>query len=123
MAYEELSALTSQVIGAAIEVHKTLGPGFTEHIYARALQHELRKRKVPFVTEQGIRIKYKDEPLGLHRLDLVVGDKVVVELKAVYAVNRFHIAQVLSYLKASGKRLGLIVNFAKSRVEVRRVAL
>ncbi|MDP3703202.1 MAG: GxxExxY protein [Candidatus Omnitrophota bacterium] len=123
MAYEELSELTSQVIGAAIDVHKALGPGFTEHIYARALRYELSKRKVPFVTEQGIRIKYKGESLGLHRLDLVVGGEVVVELKAVYEVNRFHIAQVLSYLKASGKRLGLVVNFAKSRVEVKRVAL
>ena len=123
MAYEELNSLTEQVIGAAIEVHKALGPGFTERIYARALQHKLRGRKVPFVTEQGIRIKYKNESLGLHRLDLIVGDKVVVELKAVYEVNRFHIAQILSYLKASGKKLGLIVNFAKSRLEVKRVAL
>lgn len=123
MAYEELNSLTEQVIGAAIEVHKALEPGFTERIYARALQHELRGRKVPFVTEQGIQIKYKNESLGLHRLDLIIGDKVVVELKAVYAVNRFHIAQILSYLKASGKKLGLIVNFAKSRLEVKRVAL
>ena len=118
-----MNELTEKIIGAAIEVHKVLGPGFAERIYARALQHELRERKVPFMIEQGMRIKYKSQSLGLHRLDLVVGDAVVVELKAVYEVNRFHVAQRLSYLKASGKKLGLLLNFAKSRLEVKRVAL
>jgi len=123
MAYEELSALTEQVIGAAISVHKALGPGFTERIYAKAMQQELKERNVPFATERSIRIGYKGHLLGMHRLDLVVGDVLVVELKAVYEINRFHIAQILSYLKATGMRLGLIVNFARSRTEIKRVAL
>ena len=123
MAHEELNTLTEQVIGAAIAVHKELGPGFTERIYARALQLELQARQVPFTTEHAIRLMYKDQFLGWHRLDLSVGDKLVVELKAVYEVNRFHVAQTLSYLKASGKRLGLILNFSRSRLEIRRIAL
>ncbi len=123
MAHEELNVLTEQVIGAGIEVHKALGPGFTERIYAKALQYELKTRKVPFTTEQTIRVKYKEHALGQHRLDLMVADALVVELKAVYEVNNFHIAQMLSYLKASGKKLGLILNFSRSRLEVKRVAL
>ncbi len=123
MAHEELNTLTAQVIGAAIDVHKALGPGFTERIYAKALQMELRARKVPFTAERTVRVEYKDYLLGQHRLDLVVGDALVVELKAVYEVNNFHIAQMLSYLKASGMRLGLILNFSRSRLAVRRVAL
>ena len=123
MAYEDLNALTAQVIGSAIAVHRALGPGFTERIYTKALQHELRERKVHFTSERTIRIKYKDHPLGTHRLDLIVQDSLVVELKAVHAINNFHVSQILSYLKASGKKLGLILNFARSRIEIKRVAL
>ncbi len=123
MAYEELSDLTRDIIGSAIEVHKTIGPGFTEKIYSRALQLELQKREVPFHVEQSIRIKYKGQLLGIHRLDLVIKDTVVVELKAVYQINNFHIAQMLSYLKATDKRLGLILNFSRAKLEVKRVVL
>lgn len=83
----------------------------------------MKARKVPFVTEQSIRIKFRDQVLGQHRLDLVVAEALVVELKAVYEINNFHIAQMLSYLKASGKRLGLILNFSRSRLQIKRVAL
>ena len=123
MAHEELNPLTEQVIGAAIDVHKALGPGFTERGYAKALNLELQARKISFVTERSIRVKYKEQLLGTHRLDLVIDDAVVVELKAVYEVNNFHVAQMLSYLKASGKKLGVILNFSRSRLEIKRVAL
>ena len=123
MAHEALRELTQQIIGSAIEVHKTLGPGFTERMYAKALQLELQNRRVPFAVEQSIRVAYRNQLLGTHRLDLVVQEAVVVELKAVYEVNNFHIAQMLSYLKASGKRLGLILNFARGKLEIKRVAL
>jgi len=106
MAYEELKELTGQVIGSAINVHKAVGPGFTERMYAKALQLELQERNVPFVVEEAVRVKYKGRLLGIHRLDLVVNESVVVELKAVYQINNFHVAQMLSYLKASGRRLG-----------------
>ena len=123
MAYEELTELTRQIIWSAIEVHKAIGPGLAERIYAKALQVELGERKIPFTVERSIRVKYKGQLLGMHRLDLVVGEAVVVELKAVYQLNNFHIAQMLSYLKAAEKRLGLLLNFAKGRLEIKRVAL
>lgn len=122
MAYEDLSALTKQIIGSAIEVHRAVGPGFSERIYAKALQQELRDQRVPFEVERSIRIRYKERVLGTHRLDLVVNGAVVVELKAVYTINNFHIAQMLSYLKASERRLGLILNFARGTLEIKRVA-
>ncbi len=122
-AHGELTELTREVIGGAIDVHKALGPGFTERMYAKALQHELEERNISFVTEQPIRVTYKSRLLGIHRLDLVVKEAVVVELKAVYEINNFHIAQTLSYLKASGKRLGLILNFARGTLEIKRVVL
>jgi len=123
MAHEELTILTQQIIGGAIEVHKAIGPGFTEKMYAKALQLELEERDVPFTTEQSIRVQYRGQLLGTHRLDLVVKEAVVVELKAVYEINNFHIAQLLSYLKASGRHLGLILNFARATLEIKRVAL
>ena len=123
MAHEELNPLTEQVLGAAVTVHRALGPGFTERIYAKALQLELLSRAVPFVTEHTVRVIYNHQDLGTHRLDLMVNGVLVVELKAVYQINRFHVSQMLSYLKASNKRLGLILNFARSRLEIKRVAL
>ena len=115
--------LTKEIIGSAIAVHKALGPGFTERIYSKALQLELQKHKLLFELEQTVRVRYDGHLLGTHRLDLVVNDTVVVELKAVYEINNFHIAQMLSYLKASGKRLGLILNFARGTLEIKRVSL
>ena len=123
MAHEELKELTQNVIGGAIEVHKAIGPGFSERIYAKALQQELVERDVPFTVEQSIRVKYKGRLLGTHRLDLVVKEAVVVELKTVHKIDRTHIAQVLSYLKASGKRVGLIFNFSRGVLEIKRVVL
>lgn len=123
MAHEELTEVTEQIIRSAINVHKAIGPGFTERVYAKALQLELEEQRVPFAVEQPIRVKYKGQLLGMHRLDLIVREAVVVELKAVYAINNFHIAQMLSYLKASGKRLGLILNFARGKLDIKRVAL
>ncbi len=115
------TALTRELIGSAITVHKALGPGFTERIYARALQLELRKHGIPFEVEQSIRVKYDGELLGTHRLDLVVKEAIVLEFKAVYEINNFHIAQMLSYLKASEKPLGLIFNFSRGTLEIKRV--
>ncbi|MDP3723428.1 MAG: GxxExxY protein [Candidatus Omnitrophota bacterium] len=121
LVYEQLTEVTREIIGGAINVHKALGPGFTERIYAKALQLELKRRGLPFSIEQSIRVEYRNQLLGLHRLDLVVNDEIVVELKAVYEINNFHVAQVLSYLKASGKSVGLLLNFARGKLEIKRV--
>lgn len=122
ISYEELSELTGLIIGAAIEVHKALGPGFSEEIYAKALRHELQDRGIPFAVEAPFQVRYRGQTIGSRRIDLLVGDEVIVELKVVDE-NSAHVAQTLSYLKVSGKKLGLILNFGKSRLGIKRVVL
>src|SRR6267378_8604764 len=100
--------LTGRIIGAALEVHKLLGPGFVESIYHRALLHELNLRSLFTQTEQQIDIYYKDQIVGKHRLDIIVEKTVVVELKAVNAIADVHMAQALSYLKATNLELALL---------------
>ena len=106
--YEEIA---HKVIGAAIEVHRILGPGFLESIYAKALEHELTLRGLAFERERPLLVLYKDIQIPGQRLDLLVGGRVIVELKAVDAISPVHQAKLLSYLKATNLRLGLIINF------------
>jgi len=106
------SDLTEQVIGGAIEVHKHWGPGLYEEIYERSLCHELRLRSVAFETQVRLPLLYKGERVGEDfRLDLVVDGKVVVELKAVDMLKPIHEAQLLTYMKLTGCRVGLLINF------------
>jgi GxxExxY protein len=97
--------------GAGIAVHRELGPGFIEPVYGRALCVELRHREFNVEEQKSILIQYRGEPVCRHRLDLLVENAVVVEVKAVRRLKRFHQAQILSYLKASGCRVGLLMNF------------
>ena len=113
--------LTGHIIGAAIHVHRELGPGFVESIYANALGIELRLRRIPFEREQLIRVLFRQEEVGRHRLDFVVKDKIVVELKAIKNLDDAHFVVVRSYLRATGHMHGLIFNFAKPTLEIRRV--
>lgn len=104
--------MTRRIIGAAIEVHRTLGPGLLESVYDECLCYEMAIAKIGFERQKAMPVAYK----GLHlqcgyRLDLLVEDEIVVEVKAVEALLPVHTAQVLSYLKASGKELGLLINF------------
>lgn len=117
----ELEALTERIIGAAIEVHRYLGPGFLESIYERALVIELRKRGLVVQDQKEIIITYANEEVGRHRLDLLVEDAVVVELKAIKNLEDIHFAIVRSYLKALDRKHGLLLNFAKMPLEVKRV--
>lgn len=104
--------LTRAVIGAAIEVHRNLGPGLLESIYQPALEFELRQRGIEFDAQLVMRVKYKGTGLPAKlRLDLVVERQLIVEVKAVERVLNLHSAQLLTYLKLSGLRLGLIINF------------
>lgn len=103
--------LAHAVIGAAIEVHRHLGPGFLESVYEEALCVELADRKIPFERQQEISVLYKDREIGNQRLDLVVGRTLIVELKAVAEFAEIHKAQMISYLKATGLPLGLLINF------------
>jgi GxxExxY protein len=106
-----LNALSHQVIGAAIEVHRVLGPGWLEALYEEALCVELTLRGVPFVRQPHVDLSYKGHVVGQGRLDLLVSDALVVELKAVETSCAVHKAQLISYLKTTGHRLGLLINF------------
>ncbi len=117
----EHEELTGSVIGAAIEVHKVLGPGFLESIYENALARELQARGIRCERQVAVPILYRGSEVGQHRLDLLVAGLIVVELKAVKAVENIHFAVVRSYLRATGLEHGLILNFAKAMLEIRRV--
>jgi GxxExxY protein len=110
MLYEE--DLTAKIIGAAIEVHRALGPGLLESAYHACLAHEFALRGLPFESEKSLPVEYKGIKLDCgYRLDFVVADKVVVELKAVNSVNPVHEAQLLTYLRLTSCKIGLIINF------------
>ena len=113
--------MSNQIIGAAIKVHKELGPGFLESIYEEALKVELSKNELDFASQVEVQIEYLGVPVGLHRLDLLVQNEVIVELKAVKELADIHFAQLRSYLKATGMKVGLLLNFSKPTLEVRRV--
>jgi GxxExxY protein len=113
----ELDAIAHLVIGSATEVDRGLGPGFLESTYAKALAVELRQRNVQFLQEAPINLVYKGEAIGEGRIDLLVEDVLIVELKAVERLAPIHQARVMSYLKTSRKNLGLLINF---NVEVLR---
>lgn len=118
LAHEEL---TERIIGAAIEVHRQLGPGFIESIYERALVIELPKRGLDTSRQHKVPILYDGVLVGRHKLDLFVNGLIVVELKTVKDFEDIHFAVVRSYLRAVGAEHGLLLNFAKPRLEVRRV--
>jgi GxxExxY protein len=107
----EVDAIAHQLIGAAIAVHRELGPGFLESVYERALAIELVRREIPFSQQSVQRIFYRGEIVGEHRLDLIVDGRLLVELKAVEAISNQHLAQMLSYLQATKLELGLVLNF------------
>ena len=113
--------LTDKIIGCAIEVHKRLGPGFLESIYENAFILELEKHNLHVQRQQEVILKYDGIEVGRHRLDFIVNDTIVVELKAVKNIEDVHFAIVKSYLKALGKEHGLIINFSKPVLEVKRV--
>lgn len=115
------SELTSKIIKLAIKAHKALGPGFVEKIYQRALYLEFKRNKLDFEREKQIYIYYNKANLGYEKVDFIVEDKVIVELKAVEKINEIHIAQMISYLKASGCKIGLILNFANRKLEIKRI--
>ncbi|MDP2310275.1 MAG: GxxExxY protein [Pseudomonadota bacterium] len=117
----ELEALTGSVIGAAIEVHRALGPGFLEAVYEEAFALELNALAIPFVRQATVPIHYRGVEVGRHRLDLFVAGELVVELKAVREFAPEHFAIVRSYLRAVGQEHGLLLNFSKVKLDIKRV--
>ncbi len=124
---DETNRLTEQIIGAAIEVHKELGPGLLETAYQRALAHEFRLRSLAFEEQKLCSVRYKDLLIeAAYKLDFLVGQSVVVELKAIDALHGVHDAQVLTYLRFSSCRIGLLFNFRTTFLTkhgLRRLAL
>ena len=108
---ERQEELVTKFIDAAIAVHRELGPGYDESVYENALAVEMELRGIPFERQKVVEVFYKGVRVGEGRLDLFLGGEVVVELKAVDQLNQKHMAQVISYLKATRKPLGLLVNF------------
>ena len=115
------SDLTNKIIGAAIEVHRNLGPGFMEIFYEKALVKELMELGLRLHEQEYVPVIYKDEILGEQRIDLVIEDTVVVENKCVRELNPVHKAQVLSYLKGTNLKVGLLLNFGKEKLEIKRL--
>jgi len=117
------SDITEKIIKCAIEVHKILGPGFIESIYENALVYEMRQERLKVEEQKLVPVLYRGIKVGEHRLNLLVENVVIVENKVVKEFNEVHQAQILSYLKATGKRIGLLINFAKTKIEVKRIIL
>ena len=110
--FDDINELTGEVIGAGIEVHKTLGPGLLESAYEECLCRELELRTIPFERQKELPIEYKGVKLDCgYRLDVVVADKLILELKACESLEPIHEAQLLTYLKLTGIKLGLLINF------------
>ena len=112
MNMNEIDKLSNKVIGLAIEVHRNLGPGLLESAYQQCLAYELSTNNIEFVSEHNIPVKYKEVNIDCgFRADIIVADNVILELKAVDKILPIHEAQLLTYLKITGIKLGLIINF------------
>ena len=113
---------TYEIIGAAMEVHRELGPGFLEAVYQEALAIELAERNISFKRECSLPILYKGKELtSSYRADFVCFDEIIVELKTVEHFDKNHLAQVLNYLKATGLKVGVLINFKNNSLEFKRV--
>ena len=118
-----LDPLTQQIIGLCYHISNILGHGFMEKVYENALAYELRKAGIAFAQQKYIEVFYEGVKVGKYLADLVVEDRVIVEIKAVQALDDTHIAQGLNYLRATNLEICLLINFGKAKIEVRRLTL
>lgn len=118
-----LEDVSYEILSAAFMVHNTLGAGFLEKVYENALVVELKHRNLSVEAQKEIEVYYKRTLVGSYVADLLVDNRVIVELKSVDTLTKVHEAQLLNYLKATGNKLGLLVNFGKSRVEHKRFVM
>ena len=115
---------TYKIIGACMEVHKTLGNGFLEAVYQEALEEEFKIQNIPFEREKKISISYKNKLLNKHYYaDFICYDQIVLELKALSSLNSDHEAQILNCLKATGYKIGLLINFGEKSLKYKRKIL
>jgi GxxExxY protein len=118
-----LKDLSFQIMAAVFEVHNILGPGFLENVYEKALLTELHLRGIKAEAQKPVQVMYKGKEVGSYYPDIIVNDEVIMELKAIDKLIPLHEAQVLNYLKATGMKLGLLVNFGREKVEFKRLVL
>ena len=119
----DINELTYLINGAIFEVSHELGAGFLEKVYENALSIELKERGLKAVAQVPIKVNYKAHEVGEYYADMVVEDKVILELKACDSLQKIHEAQLLNYLKATGYKIGLLVNFRHPKAEIRRFVL
>ena len=116
-----LNQITETIIAAAYQVTNTLGVGFLEKVYENALYYELRKQGLSVEQQKTIKVRYDGVDVGEYFADLLVENQVLVELKAVKAFDEIHMAQCLNYLKATGMKVCLLLNFGKPRLDIKRI--
>ncbi len=119
----DINDITYAINGAVFEINRILGPGFLEKVYEKALLIELRLRGYKVESQVPIKVLYKDNVVGEYFADLLVEDQVIVELKTVEAIEKIHEAQLLNYLKATGIKVGLLVNFKHEKADIKRLVL
>lgn len=115
--------LSDEVIGCAITVHKTIGGGFLEHVYEESMCVELKLRNIPFCRQKVYGVFYKGNPVGSYICDLVIDNKIILELKSAACITRNTISQLLNYLHVSKIRVGYVLNFQNSIIEFKRLVL
>ena len=118
-----INDITYKINGAIFEVNNILGPGFLEKVYESALLIELRKRGLAAECQVPIKVEYKGETVGEYIADILVENKVIIEVKTVDALSNVHQAQLLNYLKATNLNVGILVNFNKSKADIKRMVL
>jgi GxxExxY protein len=116
-----LNQISEKIIGCAFKVSNALGDGYLEKVYENALAHELRKAGLSVLQQHGLKVYYDNVVVGEYVPDLFVEDEVIVELKAIKALQDTHVAQCINYLKTTGLRLCLLLNFGRRKMEVRRL--
>lgn len=116
--YEDVSKI---ILDSAYEVHRIIGTGFLEKVYENALKYELEIRGLKCEAQKAIEVYYKDITAGHYYADLVIDNKIIVELKSVSSLSSEHFAQLLNYLKGTGYRLGILINFGNSKLEFKRI--
>ena len=119
----ELEKLTYEINGAIFEVNRVLGAGFLEKVYENALLVELKNRGLKTEAQKPVTVHYKNEVVGEYFADIMVDGKIILELKTVKSLEKIHEAQILNYLKATGYKVGLLINFAYPKAEIKRFVL
>ena len=119
----DINDVTYAINGAVFEVNRVLGPGFLEKVYENALLVELKRRGLKAETQVPIQIQYKGQIVGEYIADIVVEDRVIIELKSVDQLQKIHEAQILNYLKATGFKIGLLINFKHPKAEIKRFVM